>query len=119
MSHDAILIKGGRIVTSSDDFVGDLLIEDGLISGVGPHLSHSAGLTIDAADKYVLPGMVDPHTHFETPWFDTVGCDDFTSGTVSAAFGGTTCVLHFARQQPGQRIAEAAAHWHELLRIHP
>jgi dihydropyrimidinase len=115
----SVLVRGGRVITAADDYVGDILIEDGVVARIGQALGLDADRTIDATGKYVFPGMVDPHTHFETPGFGTVGCDDFTVGTISAAFGGNTCVVHFAQQERGEGIADTLAHWHRLLRDHP
>lgn len=115
----SVLIKGGRIITAADDYVGDVLVEAGVVSQIGRTLEATADEIIDAAGKYVFPGMIDPHTHFETPSFGTVGCDDFTDGTISAAFGGNTCVVHFAQQERGEGIVAALSRWHGLLRDHP
>ena len=84
----SILIKGGRIVTAADDYVADVLIEDGAISMIGRSLDVSAERTIDATGKIVMPGAIDPHTHIEMFFGGTTTCDDFTSGTTAAAFGG-------------------------------
>ncbi len=86
----SVLIKGGRIVTAADDYVGDVYVENGTVSLIGESLDVAADKVIDAAGKYVLPGAIDPHTHLEMFFGGTTTCDDFTSGTVSAAFGGTT-----------------------------
>jgi len=111
----SVLIKGGRIVTAVDDYVADVLIEGETIAAVGNSLNGSADRVIDATGKYVIPGAIDPHTHMEMPFGGTVSCDDFTSGTVSAAFGGTTCHIDFCLQAPGQSIPEALATWHEKI----
>jgi dihydropyrimidinase len=111
----SVLIKGGRIVTAADDFVADVLIEGETIAAVGTSLGGSADRVIDAAGKYVIPGAIDPHTHMEMPFGGTVSCDDFTSGTVSAAFGGTTALVDFCLQAPGQSIPDALATWHEKI----
>ncbi len=111
----SVLIKGGRIVTAVDDYVADVLIEGETISAVGTSLNGSADRVIDAAGKYVIPGAIDPHTHMEMPFGGTVSCDDFTSGTVSAAFGGTTSLIDFCLQAPGQSIPDALATWHEKI----
>src|SRR5918911_723542 len=111
----SILIKGGRIVTAADDYVGDVFIEDERVSLIGESLDLQADKVIDASGKYVIPGAIDPHTHLEMPFGGTVTCDDFTSGTVSAAFGGTTTLIDFCMQQPGQRFADALASWHEKM----
>src|SRR5688500_18997470 len=86
----SVLIKGGRIVTAADDYVGDIFIEDERVSLIGESLDMQADKVIDASGKYVIPGAIDPHTHMEMPFGGTVSCDDFTSGTISAAFGGST-----------------------------
>ena len=105
----SVLIKGGRIVTAVDDYVADVLIEGETIAAVGTSLNGSADRVIDATGKYVIPGAIDPHTHMEMPFGGTVSCDDFTSGTTSAAFGGTTSLIDFCLQAVGQSIPEALA----------
>ena len=111
----SVLIKGGRIVTAADDYTGDVYVENGTISLLGESLDVSADKTIDATGKYVIPGAIDPHTHIELPFGGTVTCDDFTSGTVAAAFGGTTSLIDFCFQMPGQTFAEALETWHEKI----
>jgi dihydropyrimidinase len=111
----SVLIKGGRIVTAVDDYVADVLIEGETIAAVGTSLNGSAVRVIDATGKYVIPGAIDPHTHMEMPFGGTVSCDDFTSGTVSAAFGGTTSLIDFCLQAVGQSIPDALATWHEKI----
>src|ERR671936_810969 len=111
----SVLIKGGRIVTAADDYVGDVFIENGTVSLIGASLDVTADKVIDASGKYVVPGAIDPHTHIELPFGGTITCDDFTSGTVSAAFGGTTSLIDFCFQMPGQTFAEALATWHEKI----
>ena len=111
----SVLIKGGRIVTVADDYVGDIFIEDESVSLIGETLDIQADKVIDARGKYVIPGAVDPHTHMEMPFGGTVSCDDFTSGTISAAFGGTTSHVDFCLQEPGQSLPDALATWHEKI----
>ena len=111
----SVLIKRGRIVTAADDYVGDIYIENGTVSLIGESLDVSADKVIDATGKIVFPGAIDPHTHIELPFGGTVTCDDFTSGTVSAAFGGTTALVDFCFQMPGQTFAEALETWHEKV----
>jgi dihydropyrimidinase len=108
----SVLIKGGRVVTAADDYVGDVLVEGERISLLGESLDVQADRVIDAAGKYVLPGLVDPHTHLDMPFGGTVTCDDFESGHVSAAFGGTTCHVDFAIQPKGASFAETLETWH-------
>jgi dihydropyrimidinase len=106
------LIKGGRIITAADDYVGDVYIEDERIAMLGEALDIDADRVIDASGKYVLPGCVDPHTHLDMPFGGTVTIDDVTSGQIAAAFGGTTCHVDFCIQSPGSSFAEALDTWH-------
>jgi dihydropyrimidinase len=112
LSSHSLLIRGGRIVTAADDYVADVLVEGERISLIGSALDVQADRTIDASGKYVLPGCVDPHTHLDMPFGGTVTVDDFESGQVSAAFGGTTCHVDFCIQGQGQTFAEALDTWH-------
>ena len=111
----SLLIKDGRIFTAVDDYVADILIEDQTISAIGTSLGVTADRVINARGKYVIPGAIDPHTHMEMPFGGTVSCDDFTSGTTSAAFGGVTSLIDFCLQAPGQTIPDALATWHEKI----
>ncbi len=109
----SVLIRGGRIVTAADDYVGDILIEGERIARIGTSLDDDAEVVIDASGKLVLPGAVDPHTHLDMPFGGTVTIDDVTSGQTAAAFGGTTCHVDFCIQGHGQTFGEALAAWHE------
>jgi len=111
----SVLIKGGRIITAADDYVADVFIENGTVSLIGESLDVAADKVIDATGKYVMPGAIDPHTHIELPFGGTITCDDFTTGTVSAAFGGTTSLVDFCFQMPGQTFSEALETWHEKI----
>lgn len=111
----SVLIKGGRIVTASDDYVGDVFIEDGRVALIGSALDVAADRVIDATGKIVMPGAIDPHTHIEMFFGGTTTCDDFTSGTTAAAFGGTTMLIDFCVQTPGDTFAQALAKYHEKL----
>src|SRR2546423_6143935 len=84
----SVLIKGGRIITAADDYVGDVYLEGERITLIGESLDLQADKVIDAAGKYVLPGCIDPHTHLDMPFGGTITADDFESGTISAAVGG-------------------------------
>ncbi len=111
----SVLIKGGRIVTAADDYVGDVFIDNGTVSLIGESLDVQADKVIDAAGKYVFPGAIDPHTHIEMFFGGTTTCDDFTSGTVSAAFGGTTCLVDFCMQAPGTSFGQALETYFEKI----
>jgi dihydropyrimidinase len=108
----SILIEGGRIVTGSNDYVADVYIEDERITLIGESLDVSADRVIDARGKYVLPGCIDPHTHFDMPFGGTITADDFESGQTSCAFGGTTCHIDFAIQSRGKSFTEGLDEWH-------
>src|SRR5947199_9937545 len=107
----SILIKGGRIITAADDYVGDVFVEDERVSLIGESLDQPADKVIDATGKYLLPGGVDPHTHLDMPFGGTVTIDDVESGQVSAAFGGTTCHVDFVIQPQGATFAAALDEW--------
>lgn len=93
------LITNGRMVTAEGELQADLLIKDEKIAAIGSNLA-SDGRRVDAHGMYVMPGGVDPHTHFDLPMFDTVSSDDHYSGHKAAAFGGTTTVMDFVPQEP-------------------
>ncbi len=115
-----LLIKSGTLVTASETYQADILIEDEKIIRISaPSLRHgerksnrqdSASLSadpeagsaqvIDASGKLILPGGIDPHTHFDLPMFDTVSSDDHYTGHKAAAFGGTTTVMDFVPLTP-------------------
>jgi dihydropyrimidinase len=107
----SVLIKGGRVITAADDYVGDVYAEGERISLIGESLDVQADKVIDAAGKYVLPGGIDPHTHLDMPFGGTVTIDDVESGQTSAAFGGTTCHVDFIIQPQGSTFAAAVEEW--------
>jgi dihydropyrimidinase len=107
----SVLIKGGRVITAADDYVGDVFVEDERISLIGESLDLDADKVIDASGKYVLPGGVDPHTHLDMPFGGTVTIDDVESGQTAAAFGGTTCHVDFVIQPQGSTFAAALDEW--------
>ncbi|UUY01548.1 dihydropyrimidinase [Svornostia abyssi] len=109
------LIKGGRIITATDDYHADVLLSAGRIALIGEELDVRADRVIDARGQYVIPGAVDMHTHLEMPFGGTVTCDDFTTGTVAAVHGGTTAVVDFCIQERDQSLPDALATWHEKI----
>jgi dihydropyrimidinase len=90
-----LLIKNGMLVTASESFTSDLLIEGEKILQIGQDLSVPSAQVVDASGKFITPGGVDPHTHFDLPMFGTVSSDDHYTGHKAAAFGGTTTVMDF------------------------
>ncbi len=104
------VIKGGTVVTASDTFEADVLIEGEQIVAVGRDLSGDT--TIDAGGSYVIPGGIDVHTHLDMPFGGTVSSDDFFTGHQAAAFGGTTMHIDFAIQPKGATLRETLDLWH-------
>ncbi len=117
-------IRNGRIVTATEDFVGDILVNGTQIVAVGRDLQ-ALGLAgkgagamgaveeIDASGLMVLPGGVDAHTHLDLPFMGTSSSDDFETGTIAAMAGGTTSIIDFAIQSQGHSLNEALNQWHE------
>jgi dihydropyrimidinase len=109
----AKLIKNGTIVTATDHYQGDILIEDGLITAIGLNLAQDGAEIVDATGKYVFPGGIDPHTHLDMPFGGTVTADDFETGTIAAAFGGTTTVIDFCLTNKGKPLSQSVQTWHQ------
>jgi dihydropyrimidinase len=102
------LIKNGALITASETFDADILIEGEKIVSIGTSDSNlsNVGQVIDASGKFITPGGVDPHTHFDLPMFGTVSSDDHYTGHKAAAFGGTTTVMDFVPlESPSPREA--------------
>jgi len=96
-----LLIKNGRVIDPSqkiDDNL-DVLVENGLISGIGKSLAAPAGVeTIDAAGTYVVPGLIDMHVHLRDPGLEYK--EDIISGTKAAVAGGFTSVCCMPNTKP-------------------
>ncbi|MBI0578953.1 dihydropyrimidinase [Neobacillus cucumis] len=107
------IIKNGTVVTASDIYQAEILIEDGKVAQIGTNLEALGAEVIDAKGCYVFPGGVDPHTHFDMPFGGTVTKDDFETGTIGAAFGGTTTVIDFCLTDKGVPLKNAIQTWHE------
>jgi dihydropyrimidinase len=108
------LIKNGTIVTAVDQYRGDVLVDGEKIAVIGTTLeiaSETVDAVIDAAGKYVLPGGIDVHTHLDMPFGGATSADDFETGTIAAAHGGTTSVVDFAIQYKGQTLHHAWETW--------
>jgi dihydropyrimidinase len=110
----ATLIKGGRIITAIDDYMGDILIEGGRVALLGRDLRAPAAAEVhDASGLLVMPGAVDVHTHLDWEFGSARSVDTFGTGTMAAAFGGTTSVIDFANQTPGRSLMAGLDDWHE------
>ena len=110
-----VLIEGGRIVTATQDYPADILIEGGRIRAIGSFEGAEADETVDASGHLVFPGGIDPHTHLDTPVAGTVISDDFDTGTRAAAVGGTTTIIDFAIQEKGADPRSSLMRWHEMV----
>src|SRR5688500_4107213 len=109
----SVLIKGGRVVTAVDDYIADVFIDGETVKQIGHNLSVNADTVIDASGKLVIPGGIDPHTHMDMPFGGTTSSDDFDTGTVAAAFGGTTTIIDFAIQTKGESTLKGLDTWHK------
>jgi dihydropyrimidinase len=115
------LIRNGRIITACDDYVADVLLQNGRVHTIGQNIDVGDDVqVVDATGLYVLPGGVDTHVHLENVIGPTITTDTFASGTKAAAFGGTTTIVDFALQTEldsplgaiarAQRSAESQVH---------
>ncbi|MFC7063474.1 dihydropyrimidinase [Halobacillus seohaensis] len=110
------IIKNGIIVTAADTYKADILVENEKIVLIGQDLSDPTAEVIDAEGNYVFPGGIDPHTHLEMPFGGTVSKDDFDTGTIAAAHGGTTTVIDFCLTKQGEPLQNSIDQWHAKSR---
>lgn len=111
------VIRGGLVVTATEELHADVLIEGERIAALAATGSDAAAgwqaeRVIDATGHYVLPGGVDVHTHMELPFGGTAASDTFETGTRAAAWGGTTTIVDFAVQPVGGSLREGLDAWH-------
>ncbi len=107
----SLYIKGGTVVSATGADPADVLVDGETVvavlqpqSELAQSAESSAANVVDASGKYVLPGGVDVHTHMQLPMGPTSSSDTFESGTVAAAWGGTTTIIDFAAQMKGQQV---------------
>ena len=108
------LIYNGNIVTSSEIFQGSVLIDGEKIKSVFRSVPVDISENIekiDATGKFIFPGFIDAHTHFDLHVAGTVTCDDFESGTKAAISGGTTTIIDFGTQYPGETLMQGLQNW--------
>ncbi|MCP4179102.1 MAG: dihydropyrimidinase [bacterium] len=105
------VFKNGLVVTAEKVFKADVIVKNEKIHSVGPGISKEyekvAEEIIDVAGKYILPGVIDPHTHLSMPFMGTESQDDFTSGSIAGACGGVTSIVDFDIQRKGESILQA------------
>lgn len=107
------LIKGGMVVSGDGTIKADVMLEDGKITAVAQDIEAEGAEILNASGRYLLPGFIDAHTHFDLEVSGTVTADDFKTGTKAAIAGGTTCIIDFATQNKGETLKEALANWHK------
>ncbi len=105
------LIKNGTVVNAAGSQRADVLLEGERIVAVAPALDASTHTVVDATGLLVMPGGIDVHTHLDMPFGGTTSADDYRTGTMAAAVGGTTTVIDFALQRQGSTMREAFDIW--------
>ncbi len=112
-SYD-LIIRNGMVITAEDRLRCDIGVRAGQIAVLAGNLQGDAHETIDAAGMLVLPGGIDSHCHIaQKSSTGLITADDFYSGGVSAAAGGTTTLIPFAAQHRGQSLAEVVRAYHQ------
>jgi dihydropyrimidinase len=114
-----IVITNGTVITATGAHAMTVVVEgERIVALLAPDSSdHASAIAsgakvIDAAGKYVIPGGIDVHTHMEMPFGGTKSADTFETGSLAAAWGGTTTIIDFAIQQKGGTLAAALEDWH-------
>lgn len=109
------LIAGGTVVTTSASYPADVLVDGERIAEVAAPGAIAAEFdrVVDAGNRLVVPGGVDAHTHMELPVSGTVSSDDFVTGTIAAAIGGTTTIVDYAGQTRGSTLRRGLDTWME------
>lgn len=109
-----MLLKGGIVVSPAGSKQADVRIEGNTISEIGENLSPGRDQVMDVTGKFLFPGFIDTHTHFDLDAGDFLTADSFFSGTKAAVAGGTTTILDFTTQNKGKTLKKALQNWHDL-----
>ena len=112
----SVLIKSGCIVTASDQFQGDILIQEGKIAAIGRDLKVPVDETIAATGKYIFPGGIDAHIHMEVSCSDGSISAGYDTDSIAAAVGGTTTILDYVLQEHELSLVESVSRWLEKAR---
>ena len=108
-----LLIRNGKVVTPETVLEADVAVQGERIAGLLKTAEPvQAREVIDARGLYVVPGGIDAHVHFDMEFLGQ-SKHTFESGTIAAAFGGTTTIIDFAVQYKGQSLREALDNWHK------
>jgi len=108
----SLLIRGGTVIDSTHAWRADILCDKGKIVEIRAGIDAPAGAqVVDAGERYVIPGGIDPHTHMQLPFMGTVASDDFYTGTAAGLAGGTTSIIDFVIPNPKQPLLEAFKQW--------
>ncbi len=108
----SLLIKNGRIITSTDDYVADIYVEDQTITNIGANLDVNGDCeTIDATGKYVFPGFIDPHVHIYLPFMGTYAKDNYETASKAALVGGTTTLIEMCCPSRAESPIESFELW--------
>lgn len=103
----SILFRGGTVATETETKIADLLVIGDKIANIGVDLPVLDAKVVDCDGLILLPGGVEPHAHLSLPMFDTISSDNHFTGHRSAAFGGTTTVMDFTSQSPGDSLQQS------------
>jgi dihydropyrimidinase len=109
------VIRGGTVVTAEATYGADVGLREGRVAQIGGQMP-VAPEEIDARGKLVIPGGVDPHTHFDSRSQSTMTADDWETGSRAAACGGTTTVVDMCFPEPGGSLAAGIEEWHRRAR---
>lgn len=113
------VFRNGLITTSSVSSHGDIAVEDGYITALGPNLAGNYDEEIDLQGMRILPGGIDPHVHFALKTGNRITRDDFVSGSSAALSGGITTVFDFSNFQENLALDESVRRrFHEASRSH-
>ncbi|HJN71216.1 MAG TPA: dihydropyrimidinase [Phycisphaerales bacterium] len=108
------VIHGGTIYTPEQSFVGDIGINGETIAEIKEGGGLEGTQVIDATNKCVFPGFIDPHVHIHLPFMGTNAIDDHESASKAALVGGTTTIIEMICPGPDDEPASAFTEWKDL-----
>ena len=110
-----LLIRGGRIITATEDYTADIYAEGEKITRIEPRIDDKlvapGAEIIDARGKCVFPGFIDPHVHIYLPFMGTSAADDYASASKAALVGGTTTLIEMICPGPTDEPVAAFELW--------